>query len=576
MKITNLKIGSRLIGSFVIVLAMLVGVSIVGLTRMASIQDSMVEITKGNDAEANLASDMKLSLDDRMIALRNVVLLEDQQQMQQQMDRITEQSKLYDAAEEKLRATFVAYGIKDDESKLLADIRESSLAAQPLIQKVQQLGLANNNAEAVKLLMGDLRTVQNKWSGLLASLVASERQQNEDLIVAADDSYSFARNIVLGLAVAAVAAGITLALLITRSITTPINRAVEIAQTVAAGDLTSHIEIHGTDETSLLLGALKTMNESLQQIVSQVRNGTETMTTASQEIASGNLDLSSRTEEQASSLEETASSMEELTSTVKQNADNARQANRLANTASEVATKGGAVIADVVNTMGAINESSKKIVEIISVIDSIAFQTNILALNAAVEAARAGEQGRGFAVVATEVRNLAHRSAAAAKEIKTLISDSVSKVESGTQLVDQAGVTMNDVVDSVRRVSDIITEITAASREQSLGIEQINQAIMQMDGVTQQNAALVEESAAAAESLQDQAVALSNVVGKFVLNQNAAAAKSGRPVLAAPPRLKVAGVAKASPSQQKRSPSRTKASGMKPIKAAAEADWVEF
>ncbi|QJD89032.1 HAMP domain-containing protein [Duganella dendranthematis] len=521
MKITNLKIGARLSGAFAIVLAMLVGVSIVGLTRMAAIQASMIEITKGNDVEANLASDMKLSLDDRMIALRNVVLLEDPQQMQQQVDRVTAQSKLYDAAEEKLRATFFTYGINADESKLLAEVKESSLAAQPLIQKVQQLGLANNNAEAVRLLMGDLRTVQNQWTARLASLVASERQQNEDLIAAADDAYAFARNIVLALATAAVAVGVTLALLITRSITAPINRAVEIAQTVAAGDLTSHIEIHGTDETSLLLSALKTMNESLQQIVSQVRNGTETMTTASQEIASGNLDLSSRTEQQASSLEETASSMEELTSTVKQNADNARQANNLANTASEVATKGGAVIADVVSTMGDINASSKKIVEIIGVIDGIAFQTNILALNAAVEAARAGEQGRGFAVVATEVRNLAQRSAAAAKEIKTLISDSVSKVESGTQLVDQAGATMSEVVDSVRRVSDIITEITAASQEQSLGIEQVNQAIIQMDGVTQQNAALVEESAAAAESLQDQAVALSHVVGKFVLHQTA-------------------------------------------------------
>ena len=234
------------------------------------------------------------------------------------------------------------------------------------------------------------------------------------------------------------------------------------------------------------------------------------------------------------------------------------------------------MIADVVSTMGAINESSKKIVEIISVIDSIAFQTNILALNAAVEAARAGEQGRGFAVVATEVRNLAHRSAAAAKEIKTLISDSVLKVESGTQLVDQAGATMSEVVDSVRRVSDIITEITAASQEQSAGIEQVNQAIIQMDGVTQQNAALVEESAAAAESLQDQAVALSNVVGKFVLNQNAALANSARPVSAAPPRLKVVGVKKAGPSQPQGSPLSTKASGNKPGKAGADADWVEF
>lgn len=578
MKIENLKIGSRLIGAFIIVLVMLIGVSIVGLSRMASIQRAMEEITKGNDVEANLASDMKLSLDDRMIALRNVVLLEDAQQMQQQVERITKQGEIYDAAEEKLRATFVVYGIQDDESKLLADIKESSQAAQPLIQKVQGLGLANNNAEAVKLLMGDLRTIQNKWSASLASLVASERKQNEELIVAADASYIFARNMVVGLAVVAVALGIALALLITRSITVPINRAVEIAQTVAAGDLTSDIEVRGTDETSLLLSALKAMNDSLQLIVSQVRNGTETMTTASQEIAVGNLDLSSRTEEQASSLEETASSMEELTSTVKQNADNARQASSLAHTASDVASKGGAVIADVVSTMGDINDASRKIVEIISVIDGIAFQTNILALNAAVEAARAGEQGRGFAVVATEVRNLAHRSSAAAKEIKTLISDSVSKVEAGSLLVNQAGVTMSDVVDSVRRVSDIITEITAASQEQSLGIEQVNEAIIQMDGVTQQNAALVEESAAAAESLQDQAVALSNVVAKFVLHPADVKRTAARPMVKTGFQPKIVGVKKTGQSQgePQRSLVTTKASGLKSGKIGAEADWVEF
>ena len=517
MKLENLNIGTRLIMGFAVVLCMLVGVAVLGLTRMAAINDAMTEITKANDVEANLASDMKLSLDDRMIALRNIVLLENPAQMQPEVDRVSEQLKLYNAAEEKLLATFKIYGVQEDEAKFLTEIRERSMAAQPLIQKIQELGLANQNADAVKLLMGDLRSIQKAWSKSIESLIKAERKQNEELTLEADSNYLFARNIVIGLSIAAVLLGTVLAMLITRSITVPIIRAVEIAQTVAAGDLTSQIKVSGTDETSMLLKALKDMNESLQKIVSQVRSGTETMTTASQEIAAGNLDLSSRTEEQASSLEETASSMEEMTSTVKQNADNARQADVLATAASAVATRGGAVIADVVSTMGAINESSKKIVEIISVIDGIAFQTNILALNAAVEAARAGEQGRGFAVVATEVRNLAQRSAAAAKEIKTLISDSVSKVDSGSKLVDQAGSTMNEVVDSVRRVSDIITEITAASREQSLGIEQINQAIMQMDGVTQQNAALVEESAAAAESLQSQAVELAGVVGKFVL-----------------------------------------------------------
>jgi methyl-accepting chemotaxis protein len=528
MKIDKLKIGPRLIAAFGVVLVMLVAVAALGVTRMAAIQDAMVDITKGNNEESSLASDMRLSVDDRMIALRNVVLLDEPADIQAQIDQVRVQARNYAAAEKKLRETFATFGIQDDESKLLADTQQQSAAAQPLIDKVEALGLDNKNAEATKILIGELRAVQKKWQASLGALIASEKRQNDEATATADATYSSARNLMLGLSATAVVFGIAVALVITRSITRPIQRAVSIAQTVAAGDLTSRIDVHGTDETSMLLTALKAMNDSLALIVGQVRAGTDTMSTASQEIAAGNLDLSSRTEEQASSLEETASSMEELTGTVKQNADNARQANELAASASKVAGKGGAVIADVVDTMGAIHASSKKIVEIIGVIDGIAFQTNILALNAAVEAARAGEQGRGFAVVATEVRNLAHRSAAAAKEIKTLIGDSVAKVESGAQLVDQAGETMSAVVDSVRRVSDIIGEITAASREQSMGIEQINQAIMQMDSVTQQNAALVEESAAAAESLQGQAAQLAEVVGKFVLKGHQVNRSGGR------------------------------------------------
>ena len=290
-----------------------------------------------------------------------------------------------------------------------------------------------------------------------------------------------------------------------------------ITRRIAQGDLTVPVDLKNNDQSSLLY-AIKAMRDNLAKIVSEVRTGTDTIATASSQIAAGNLDLSSRTEEQASSLEETASSMEELTSTVKQNADNARQANQLAVSASEVAIKGGAVVSQVVDTMGSINESAKKIVDIISVIDGIAFQTNILALNAAVEAARAGEQGRGFAVVASEVRNLAQRSAGAAKEIKALIGDSVEKADIGTKLVNQAGATMEEIVASVKRVTDIMGEITAASQEQTSGIEQINQAIAQMDQVTQQNAALVEEAAAAAESLQDQAGNLSQVVSVFKLD----------------------------------------------------------
>jgi methyl-accepting chemotaxis protein len=306
---------------------------------------------------------------------------------------------------------------------------------------------------------------------------------------------------------------------LTIGITRPLNSAVVLARRVADGDLTSDIRIDSSDETGQLVMALKDMNEGLRKIVAEVRDSTDTIVTASTEIASGNMDLSSRTESQAGSLEETASSMEELTSTMQQNSQNAHDANQLVHAAADAAIQGGTVVSQVVGTMGDISTSSKKIVDIIAVIDGIAFQTNILALNAAVEAARAGEQGRGFAVVASEVRNLAQRSASAAKEIKQLIDDSVDKVNQGTKLVDQAGATMTEIVDRVKHVTGIMSEINNASKEQSAGIQQVNQAIIQMDNTTQQNAALVEQAAAAAQSLQEQAANLSNVVSVFRLNQ---------------------------------------------------------
>jgi methyl-accepting chemotaxis protein len=326
-------------------------------------------------------------------------------------------------------------------------------------------------------------------------------------------------------------------LLIARSITRPMHHAIEIAQAVASGDLTMHIKVENKNETGQLMQALKDMNASLLRTVRQVYLGTDTIATASAQIASGNLDLSARTEQQAGALDETATSLKDLTSTVKQNVDHARQANELAQSASAVAVKGGEVVAQVVDTMGSINGSSKKIVDIIGVIDGIAFQTNILALNAAVEAARAGEQGRGFAVVATEVRNLAQRSAAAAREIKTLIGDSVSKVEVGSRLVEEAGSTMQQIVDSIGRVTAIMGDIAAASSEQSEGIEHVNHALAGMGGVTAQNAALVEEAGAAAEALRDQATALAEVVSVFKIEptQGGAALSLARgPRLATP------------------------------------------
>lgn len=351
---------------------------------------------------------------------------------------------------------------------------------------------------------------------------------------------------IIGAIVFAVLVAIGATAYLVAAITRPLGAAIGVARRVAAGDLSAEIVVDTRNEFGQLLGALRDMNTSLAGIVGEVRGGSEIIATASSQIAAGNLDLSSRTEQQASAIEETAASVEELTTTVRQNADNARQANALAASASEVATRGGAVVRDVVDTMGAINTSAHKIVDIIAVIDSIAFQTNILALNAAVEAARAGEQGRGFAVVATEVRNLAQRSAGAAREIKALITDSVEKVDSGSRLVNQAGATMQEIVASVHRVADIMAEITAASSEQSAGIEQIHQAISQMDQVTQQNAALVEEAAGAAQSLQDSAAGLAQRVSVFKLAQaqQAQQPRQGRIVMARPasarPRLSAA------------------------------------
>jgi len=368
--------------------------------------------------------------------------------------------------------------------------------------------------------------------------------------------------------------------MLTRSITVPMSESVSMAQRVAACDLTVQAEVVGKDESAQLLHALNDMTGSLVHIVSDVRTSIDVIHVASKEIALGNADLSNRTESQASSLEETASSMEELTSTVRQNADNARQANSLVTSASELAVKGGKVVGDVVHTMGSIKESSSKIVDIISVIDGIAFQTNILALNAAVEAARAGEQGRGFAVVASEVRSLAQRSASAAKEIKELIGDSVGKVEAGGKLVDEAGATMGEIVTSVKHVADIMGEITAASQEQSTGIEEVNRAITQMDEITQQNAALVEQAAAAAESLQEQADVLAKAVSVFRITP-AEAQQRPATSLAAPLR------APSSPSLAKLpAPVKTsalKATGKpaprtvsKPVEAGGANEWEEF
>ena len=510
MNISNLKIGTRLGAGFALVLTLLASVAMLGINGMSRSNDALHHIVEVNAAKISLLEDMSKSVHIVSRVIRTIVLLSDETEVRNQHKKIDAAREKYNAA----LATLEKMPLDEAGKALLAKIREDANTTRPLNDKFIELAKTSKE-DAIALLLKEATPAATKWQDAIEEFIDLQKVKSKKGQVSAEETYHSAMTLMLTLTGLALLAGGFIAWFSTRSITRPLTQAVKVAQTVAAGDLTSHIEVDSTDETGQLLQALKDMNDSLVNIVGKVRIGTDTIATASSQIAAGNLDLSSRTEEQASSLEETASSMEELTSTVKQNADYARQANQLAASASETALKGGMVVAQVVDTMSSINASSKKIVDIIGVIDGIAFQTNILALNAAVEAARAGEQGRGFAVVASEVRNLAQRSAAAAKEIKGLIDDSVEKVSAGAKLVEQAGNTMDKIVESVKRVTDIMSEITAASQEQTSGIEQINQAIVQMDEVTQQNAALVEEAAAAAGSLEDQAGTLLQAVSAF-------------------------------------------------------------
>jgi len=575
MEMKNLRIGTRLGIGFGIVLLLLAVVAGVGINGMSRTKLALDGVVNTNVYKLNLVQNMSESVHIVSRVIRTAVLLNDQAEIEQELKTIISERDKYNAALTALEKTAASAEVK----AIRAKMSEARLVVDPLVDKVIALAKADKDTEATEVLMKEARPAEQKLLDALNENIELQKANNKVDVGLASEAYQSARTLTLTLTGLAMLLGAAIAWFVARSITGPIGEAVKVAQTVAAGGLTSRIEVASKDETGQLLQALKDMNDSLVNIVGQVRTGTDTIAAASSQIASGNLELSSRTEQQASSLEETASSMEEMTSTVKQNADNARQANQLAISASEVAVKGGAVVSQVVDTMESINASSKKIVDIIGVIDGIAFQTNILALNAAVEAARAGEQGRGFAVVASEVRNLAQRSAAAAKEIKTLIGDSVEKVDTGAKLVDQAGSTMQAIVESIKSVTDIMGEITAASQEQTSGIEQINQAIAQMDEVTQQNAALVEEAAAAAGALQDQAGSLAQVVSVFKLNLTHTATVAPLHAVRRPAPVAAVGSASIVPTTRNAGrPTRT----VKPLKQVANAapsagsDWEEF
>lgn len=397
-----------------------------------------------------------------------------------------------------------------------------------------QARLVGDHQVANRFFEEELQGLLDGYTGSVDALLRYERELIDAQAALLQQNNSMGMKLLSGLSLVALITGILMAITITRSITRPLRRAVAFAATVSSRDLTATIDVSGRDETSQLLQALKQMNDNLKDVVGDVRSGADSIASAAGQIAAGNVDLSSRTEEQASSLAETAATMEQLTATVKQNAEHAEVASELAGSAAKVAVKSGEVVARVVDTMGAINESSRHVVDIINVIDTIAFQTNILALNAAVEAARAGEQGRGFAVVASEVRALAQRSASAAKEIKDLIGTAVARTEEGNKLVSEAGDRMSETVASIQRVTDIMSEITAAGQEQSVGIDQVNQAVAEMDQVTQQNAALVEEAAAAAGSLQEQSSRLAGLVATFRLDELIASPQPPEPAVALP------------------------------------------
>jgi methyl-accepting chemotaxis protein len=535
----QLKISTRLAVAFAVMVLLLIALGAVSLVQSSNQRAELKDVVDIRIPITGALGALTDGVNEQAVQVRNLAIFTTDSAVKSATSRLAAAAEDVQGRYKTLNALITSEKGKE----LLA--RMEQRRADFVKQRDQYLALIQQGQrdEAIKLLDEQYRPAQRAYQAAIDEQVAYQARTTAKAGERADAAAAALQRDVLIAGVIAIATAVFLAITIIRSITGPLARAVEAAERVASGDLSGQIAVQSKDETGHLLEALQRMQQSLVRTVSQVRQNAESVASASAQIASGNNDLSARTEQQASALEQTAASMEELGSTVRQNADNARAANQLAVNASTVAGQGGEVVAEVVDTMKGINDSSKKIADIISVIDGIAFQTNILALNAAVEAARAGEQGRGFAVVAGEVRSLAGRSAEAAKEIKALINASVERVEQGTVLVDKAGATMTEVVHAIRRVTDIVAEISAASSEQSAGVGQVGDAVTQMDQATQQNAALVEEMAAAASALNGQASALVDAVAVFKLDSSRPVQHPAAAPVAAPRALPAAAVA---------------------------------
>ncbi|MFM0481306.1 methyl-accepting chemotaxis protein [Paraburkholderia strydomiana] len=564
----NIKVSTRLQAGFGLLTAFMLVLAAIAFYGLSELDASLDGIARVNNEETRLANELRSSIQDRAIALRNLALISDPRDVAQEAERMKKQDQLYADAFQQLSRMFAEPGTAPKERSLLDQIKQDEAAAMAPQRKAMDLALAHDTAGAMQELLQNARPPQRVWLARAVELAALEDQQNKEARENAVATYAKVRTMVAVIAAIAVLLGIVTAALISRSILRQLggepSAAQEMAAQIAEGNLTVSVQVAPGDRTSLM-ASLEAMREKLTSIVSGIKTSAESISVAAGEIAQGNQDLSQRTEEQAASLQQTAASMEELTSTVRNNTDNARQGSTLASAASATAASGGEVVQQVVATMQDISSSSTKVTEIISVIEGIAFQTNILALNAAVEAARAGEDGRGFAVVAGEVRTLAQRSATAAKEIKDLIEASVSHVTNGSQLVENAGQTMGEVVRSVKQVTDIMGEIASASSEQTKGIEQVNVAVTQMDEVTQQNAALVEQATAAAQAMSDQAESLRAAVSIFRVDAaQQAVQRTARSVRTKPARA-IATLKKPVPSQSKPVTTFAKAAVASPI-----------